>query len=77
MARGVQLWVDGGWGIDALLDRQTSSHKNFDAIVAFEDLPALTRFLSGTGFQKYKNPAELRFRALLTEGTPEVKLALT
>jgi hypothetical protein len=38
VARGVQLWVDGGWGIDALLDRQTSSHKNFDAIVAFEDL---------------------------------------
>ena len=46
MARGVQLWVDGGWGIDALLERQTHSHKDFDAIVAFEDLPAPTRFLS-------------------------------
>ncbi len=21
LARGVQLWVDGGWGIDALLER--------------------------------------------------------
>jgi lincosamide nucleotidyltransferase A/C/D/E len=50
LARGVQLWVDGGWGIDALLERQTRSHKDFDAIVAFEDLPALTRFLSGCGF---------------------------
>ena len=50
LARGVQLWVDGGWGIDALLERQTRPHKDLDAIVAFEDLPALTRSLSGCGF---------------------------
>ena len=50
LARGVQLWADGGWGIDALLERQTRPHKDFDAIVAFEDLPVLTRFLSGHGF---------------------------
>ena len=50
LARGVRLWVDGGWGIDALLGRQTRPHKDFDAMVAFEDLPALTRFLGGRGF---------------------------
>ena len=50
LAQGVQIWVDGGWGIDALLGRQTRPHKDFDAIAAFEDLPALTRFLSGRGF---------------------------
>ena len=50
LARGVQLWVDGGWGIDALVGWQTRSHKDFDAIVAFEDLPTLTRFLSGRAF---------------------------
>ena len=50
LARGVQLWVDGGWGIDALLGRQTRPHKDLDAIVAFESLPAVTRFLSGLGF---------------------------
>ena len=50
VARGVRLWVDGGWGIDALLGRQTRPHKDFDAIAAFEDLPALTGFLSGRGF---------------------------
>jgi hypothetical protein len=47
LARGVQLWVDGRWGIDALLEHQARPHKDFDAIVAFEDLPTLTRFLSG------------------------------
>ena len=55
MARGVQLWVDGGWGIDALLERQTHSHKDFDAIVALEDMPALTRFLSGQRVSEVQN----------------------
>ncbi len=49
-AQGVRLWVDGGWGIDALLGQRTRPHKDLDAIVAFEDLPALTRFLSERGF---------------------------
>jgi lincosamide nucleotidyltransferase A/C/D/E len=49
-AEGVRVWVDGGWGIDALLGRQTRLHKDFDALVAFEDLPALTHFLGGRGF---------------------------
>ena len=42
--------MDGGWGIDALLGRQTRLHKDFDALVALEDLPALTHFLGGRGF---------------------------
>ncbi len=50
LVRGVRLWVDGGWGIDALLGRQTRPHEDLDAIVAFEDLPALARFLGGCGF---------------------------
>jgi lincosamide nucleotidyltransferase A/C/D/E len=49
-ADGVRIWVDGGWGIDALLGRQTRLHKDFDALVALEDLPALTHFLGGRGF---------------------------
>ena len=49
-AEGVRVWVDGGWGVDALLGRQTRPHKDFDAIAAFEDLPALTRLLDGRGF---------------------------
>jgi lincosamide nucleotidyltransferase A/C/D/E len=49
-AERVRLWVDGGWGIDALLGRQSRLHKDFDAVAAFEDLPALTRLLDSCGF---------------------------
>jgi lincosamide nucleotidyltransferase A/C/D/E len=50
LGHGVQLWLDGGWGVDALLQEQTRSHTDLDAIVAFDDLPALTRSLSERGF---------------------------
>jgi lincosamide nucleotidyltransferase A/C/D/E len=48
--RGVQLWVDGGWGIDALLGEQTRPHKDFDALVPLDDVGTLTDVLAHHGF---------------------------
>jgi hypothetical protein len=50
LEHGVQIWLDGGWGVDALLERQTRPHKDLDAIVALDDLPSLTATLSQRGF---------------------------
>src|SRR5438874_707818 len=47
---GVQVWVDGGWGVDALLERQTRPHKDFDAIASFDDLPVLAAVLADRAF---------------------------
>ena len=48
--QGVQVWVDGGWGIDALLAEQTRPHKDFDALVRFDDLVTLADVLAERGF---------------------------
>ncbi|CAN5391790.1 aminoglycoside nucleotidyltransferase [soil metagenome] len=48
--RHVQIWLDGGWGIDALLGEQTRPHKDLDAFVASDSLAAFTRTLSENGF---------------------------
>jgi lincosamide nucleotidyltransferase A/C/D/E len=47
---GVQIWVDGGWGIDALLARQTRPHKDLDAVVSFDDLHAMAAVFDERGF---------------------------
>lgn len=47
---GIQLWLGGGWGVDALLQRETRPHKDLDAFVALSDLPALSRSLGQRGF---------------------------
>ena len=42
---GVGFWLIGGWGVDALLHRQTRPHKDLDVLVRLADLPALRRLL--------------------------------
>lgn len=49
-AYGVRFWVIGGWGVDALLRRETRAHKDLDVLVLLDDLPALRRMLDADGF---------------------------
>lgn len=48
---GLTVWVDGGWGIDALLREQTRAHSDLDVVVSADELPALRRVLSAEGFE--------------------------
>ena len=48
--QGVRLWVDGGWGVDALLGEQTRPHKDLDLFVRLEDLATMIRVLIPPGF---------------------------
>ncbi len=36
-AAGVRVWVAGGWGVDALLDRQTRRHRDIDLVIGDDD----------------------------------------
>jgi lincosamide nucleotidyltransferase A/C/D/E len=47
---GIDVWLEGGWGVDALLGEQTRSHKDVDLIVRVADLPKLREALGGNGF---------------------------
>jgi lincosamide nucleotidyltransferase A/C/D/E len=38
---GVAVWVDGGWGVDALLHEQTRSHSDLDLVARLEDVEAM------------------------------------
>lgn len=42
--------VDGGWGVDALLGRQTRRHGDLDIALRFEDLPRIRQALEGLGY---------------------------
>ena len=34
---GIDVWIDGGWGVDALLGRQTRPHNDIDIFVQKKD----------------------------------------
>jgi len=46
----IQVWLDGGWGVDALLRTQTRPHKDVDIIVRVSDVPKLREILGQKGF---------------------------
>lgn len=47
---GVSVWLDGGWGVDALLERQTRQHRDVDIVIRVADVPKLQEVLSRRGF---------------------------
>ena len=49
-AAGLVVWLDGGWGVDALLGRQTRPHQDLDLVIARDDLAAAQQTLAVAGF---------------------------
>ena len=47
---GVDVWLDGGWGVDALLGRQTRPHKDVDVVVSAGDVAKMRSILTGQSF---------------------------
>ena len=51
---GVEVWVDGGWGVDALLGEQTRSHKDLDIAIQQKYVPILREALSVRGYTEVR-----------------------
>jgi lincosamide nucleotidyltransferase A/C/D/E len=47
---GVTVWLDGGWGVDALLGEQTREHDDVDLVVSIGEVPALFAALEREGY---------------------------
>jgi lincosamide nucleotidyltransferase A/C/D/E len=46
----VDVWLDGGWGVDALVGEQTREHKDLDLIVRDAHEPRMREALATHGF---------------------------
>ena len=49
-AAEIEHWLDGGWGVDALLKKQTRPHKDVDLVLRVADVPRLAEVLVARGF---------------------------
>jgi lincosamide nucleotidyltransferase A/C/D/E len=50
-AHGIVVWVDGGWGVDALLRRQTRPHSDLDIALRHSDVLRLRALLQERGYR--------------------------
>lgn len=51
---GVDLWIDGGWGVDALLGEQTRPHRDLDIAIEQSKVATLREFLRERGYEEVK-----------------------
>ena len=50
-AAGLRFWLDGGWGVDALLGEQTREHGDLDLIVDRADRAELEKAAGALGYR--------------------------
>src|SRR5206468_8592005 len=48
---GVTVWIDGGWGVDALLEEQTREHDDLDLVLELADCNRLISTLESEGYE--------------------------
>ena len=47
---GIEVWVDGGWGVDALLGAQTRPHNDLDLVIDHLDADRYRTLMAANGF---------------------------
>ncbi|MDX6486622.1 MAG: lincosamide nucleotidyltransferase [Gaiellaceae bacterium] len=66
--QGFSIWLDGGWGVDALLEEQTRPHDDLDIVVPLDEVPRLQQELEQHGFRLAGGEAPLSFEMVDVEG---------
>jgi lincosamide nucleotidyltransferase A/C/D/E len=69
---GVRIWLDGGWGVDALLGVQTRDHTDLDIVVQQKDLSRMTAQLMGLGFRDHPRADTRPWNFVLINDTDEL-----
>ena len=50
-ALDIAIWIDGGWGVDALLGQQTRRHDDLDIVIEERHCAAAVAFLESRGYR--------------------------
>lgn len=48
---GIDVWLVGGWGVEALLGEQTRPHEDVDIVIEEKNVPKLRKLLEAKGFK--------------------------
>ncbi len=46
----IPVWIDGGWGVDALIGQQTREHEDLDVVIALANVETVKDILGEQGF---------------------------
>jgi lincosamide nucleotidyltransferase A/C/D/E len=66
--RNLRVWIDGGWGVDALLGEVTRPHEDVDLVVELGALGTVFECLSNLGFAVSEDLSPVRVVLRSPEG---------
>ena len=58
---GIKIWVDGGWGVDALMGKQLRDHLDLDIAMEWKDVPRLREFFAAKGYKQVREDSKWNF----------------
>jgi lincosamide nucleotidyltransferase A/C/D/E len=58
--QGLQVWLDGGWGVDALVGRQTRKHEDLDIAISLSEADIVIASLTSLGYKVYDDEMPTR-----------------
>lgn len=64
---GVSITIDGGWGIDALIGKQTRNHADLDIALEHKYVPALRKVLEQRGYSDTHRMDSKEFNFVLAD----------
>ncbi|MBA2643234.1 MAG: aminoglycoside nucleotidyltransferase [Actinobacteria bacterium] len=67
-AVGIDVWLDGGWGVDAVLETQSRPHDDLDLVVELGAVGALEALLARRGYRRVRGAAPMSFELTDDEG---------
>ena len=65
---GIRIWLDGGWGVDALVGRETRAHSDLDAAVELVKTDAAIAALAPLGFRVERDDRPTRLVLAASDG---------
>jgi len=67
-AAGIDVWLDGGWAVDAALEIQTRPHDDLDLVVELGNVEALIDILQRRGYVLVRGSAPKSFEMTDPDG---------
>jgi lincosamide nucleotidyltransferase A/C/D/E len=58
---GIPVWIDGGWGVDALLGEQTRPHDDLDIALRFADMERFVGLMDACGYRRVQEDGPYNF----------------
>jgi lincosamide nucleotidyltransferase A/C/D/E len=60
-AAGLEMWIDGGWGVDALLEEQVREHDDLDVVIELANVERFEQSLGRAGYEHVAGAAPRSF----------------